>query len=109
MFTVDWALAGLPFTSQPHPTALLWTYERYLHWGWEDEQRQTLDASSCLAALRLVQEGKLTLARCLLCKLLFVHPAAQSQVIATERCPFCGSPHKDTCLLDSAQRLVAAS
>jgi len=109
MFTVDWALAGLPFTSQPHPAALLWTYERYLHWGWEDEQRQTLDASSCLAALRLVQEGKLTLARCLLCKLLFVHPVAQSQVIATERCPFCGSPHKDGCQLDSAQRLVAAS
>lgn len=109
MFTVDWALAGLPFTSQPHPAALLWTYERYLHWGWEDEQRQTLDASSCLAALRLVHEGKLTLARCLLCKLLFVHPAAQSQVIATERCPFCGSPHKDACLLDSEQRLVAAN
>ncbi|HNP72177.1 MAG TPA: hypothetical protein PKK15_13745, partial [Kouleothrix sp.] len=30
MFTVDWALAGLPFTAQPHPAALLWTYERYL-------------------------------------------------------------------------------
>lgn len=109
MFTVDWALAGLPFTSRPHPGALLWTYERYLHWGWEDEQRQTLDPSSCLSVLRLVQAGELTLARCLLCMLLFVHPAAQSQVIATERCPFCGSPHREVCGLDQEQRLVAAS
>ena len=109
MFTVDWALAGLPFTARPHPAALLWTYERYLHWGWEDEQRQTLDPSFCLAVLRLVHSSELALARCLLCTQLFVHPAAQSQVIATERCPFCGSPHKEACLLDSEQRLAAAN
>jgi len=109
MFTVDWALAGLPFTPQPHPAALLWAYERYLHWGWEDEQRQPLDASSCLAVLRLVHAGELTLARCLLCRQLFVHPALQSQVIATERCPFCGSPHKEACRLGQEQRLVAAN
>ena len=109
MFTVDWALAGLPFTARPHPAALLWTYERYLHWGWEDEQRQTLDPSFCLAVLRLVHGGELALARCLLCAQLFVHPAAQSQVIATERCPFCGSPHKEACGLDQEQQVVAAS
>ena len=109
MFAVDWARTGLPFTDQPHPAALLWIYEHYLQWGWEDEQRQTLDASACLAVLRHVQDGELALARCLLCKQLFVHPASQSQVIATERCPFCRSPHKQACLLDSAQRLVAAN
>ena len=109
MFAIDWALTGLPFTDRPHPAALLWTYERYLHWGWEDEQRQPLDASSCLAVLRHVQTRELLLARCLLCKQLFVHPALQSQVIATERCPFCGSPHKEACLLDSEQRLAAAN
>ena len=109
MFAVDWARTGLPFTDRPHPAALLWTYEHYLQWGWEDEQRHPLDASSCLAVLRLVHEGELALARCLLCKQLFAHPASQSQVIATERCPFCGSPHKEACPLDSAQRLVSAN
>ena len=106
MFTVDWALAGLPFTAQPHPAALLWTYERYLHWGWEDEQRQTLDPSSCLAVLRLVHAGELALARCLLCRQLFVHPAQQSQVIATERCPFCSSPHRQISHLDAEHRVL---
>ena len=109
MFTVDWALTGLPFTDRPHSAALRSIYEHYLQWGWEDEQRHPLDASSCLAVLRHVHDGELALARCLLCKQLFVHPASQSQVIATERCPFCGSAHKEACPLDSARRLVAAN
>lgn len=106
MFAIDWALAGLPFTSRPHPAALLWAYKRYQHWNWHDEDRHLLDPSSCLSVLRLVHDSELDLARCLLCKQLFVHPAAQSQVITSEACPFCGSPHRQNSHLDAEHRVL---
>lgn len=106
MFAVDWAHAGLAFTPHPHPAALLWGYKRYQHWNWCDEERRLLDPSSCLAVLRLVHDSELGLARCLLCKQLFVHPALLSPVITSEACPFCGSPHRQNSYLTADHRVL---
>lgn len=105
-FATEWVLAGLPFTADPNPADLYQAYQAYRFWNWDDEQRQLHEPSACLALLRLVHAGELSLAQCLFCEQFFVHPGPDSQVLAPEVCPFCHRPHKQICAFDGERRVL---
>ena len=106
LFASDWVKVGLPFASRPDPTSLCHALQRYRYWGWGDARRQPLPANACLALVRLVGAGELTLAACLLCGHPFVHPADRSPVAASKLCPFCASPHAKACTLAADRRAL---
>lgn len=101
LFAADWTRAGLPFATRPEPAALHEVYRHYRRWHWQDERREPLEPSACLALVQLVATGSLLLARCRHCRQLSVLPAPAAVPLAsvTEACSFCGGPHPSPCRL----------